>query len=115
MDIKHLQQHLRIFADQRNWNQYHTPKNLSMALAGESGELLEIFQWLTPEESRIDNLGPENRQAVREELADIFVYLIRIADLLDVDIENAFWEKMEKNGMKYPVDQEQARKNGFNR
>ena len=115
MDIQKLQQYLQAFADHRNWNQYHNPKNLAMALTGEAGELLEIFQWLTPDESLRENLGPENYQAVREEIADIFIYLIRMADLLGIDLEKAFWEKMEKNGAKYPVGQEQGRKNGFNR
>ena len=73
-----------------------------MALAGEAGELLDIFQWLTPEESTTENLGDKNKQAAREEMADVFIYLIRLADKLDINLEEAFWEKMKKNGMKYP-------------
>jgi len=115
MDIKHLQKYLQDFADQRNWNPYHNPKNLAMALAGESGELLEIFQWLTPEESSRTGLGPKNRLAVRDEIADIFIYTLRLADVLDIDLEKAFWDKMKKNDMKYPSDQEQERSGGFNR
>lgn len=115
MDIKNLQKYLQGFADERNWNQYHTPKNLAMALAGESGELLEIFQWLSPQESTHANLGPQNRQAVQDELADIFIYLIRLAAILEIDLEQAFWTKMEKNAEKYPAGRELSRKTGFNR
>ncbi len=114
MDIHRLQQFLQSFADQRNWNQYHTPKNLAMALTGEAGELLEVFQWLTPEESDRRNLGPANRQAVRDELADVFIYTLRLADLLDIDLEEVFWEKMKKNEQKYPVQGELKRTRGFN-
>ena len=115
MDIKHLQQHLQAFADERNWNQYHTPKNLAMALAGESGELVEIFQWLSPEESSPEHLGPVNRLAVQDELADIFIYLIRLVALLEIDLEQAFWSKMKKNAEKYPAAKEMNRQTGFNR
>jgi NTP pyrophosphatase (non-canonical NTP hydrolase) len=115
MDIKQLQQTLQHFADLRDWNQYHTPKNLAMALAGECGELLEIFQWLTPEQSAGKQLGPINRQAVRDEIADIFIYTLRLADVLDIDLEEAFRDKMLKNENKYPVEKEQGRTGGFNR
>lgn len=115
MELKKLQDHLQQFADARNWNPYHTPKNLSMALAGECGELLEIFQWLTPEESAPENLGPQNRQAVKEEIADVFIYTIRLAAILNINLEEAFWEKMEKNGIKYPAGEKDAGGLGFNR
>ena len=115
MNIHTLQDYLHSFAEERNWFQYHSPKNLTMALAGECGELLEIFQWLTPEESRADHLGPENLNATRDELADIFIYLLRLADVLSIDLEKAFWDKMEKNKKKYPVEKEINRKSGFNR
>lgn len=114
MSIESLQQYLRKFADDRNWDQFHNPKNLVMALAGEAGELLDVFQWLTPEESKSDNIGPQNRQAAKEELADVFIYLIRICDKLDIDIEEAFWEKMKKNGLKYPANPEDSDL-GFNK
>jgi len=94
----------RAFAKARDWDQFHTPKNLSMALAAEAAELLEIFQWLTEKQSK--NIMRQNRQAeaVRHELADIFYYLLRIADLLGVDLETAFEEKMRLNEKKYPVE-----------
>jgi len=106
MEIKELQKHLRKFADDREWEQFHTPKNLTMAMVIEAGELMEIFQWLTPEQSKLKNLGPEKYQECREEIADVFTYLIRLADKLDIDLEKAFWEKMEKNGEKYPIGSE---------
>ena len=109
MDIKKLQKYLRNFADDRNWEQFHNPKNLTMAMVVEAGELMEIFQWLKPEESTAINLGPEKYQASREEIADVFIYLIRLADKLDIDLEKAFWEKMEKNDAKYPVGHEKTK------
>ena len=109
MDIKELQKYLQNFANVRNWEQFHTPKNLAMAMVVEAGELMEIFQWLKPEESSINNLGPEKYQASKEEIADVFIYLIRLADKLGIDLEKAFWEKMEKNGAKYPVGHEKTK------
>ena len=115
MDVNKLQHYLQTFANERDWNQYHNPKNLAMALAGECGELLEIFQWLKPEESTLEKLGPENMKAVKDEVADVFIYLVRMAGLLKIDLEEAFWSKMEKNAKKYPAEQELNRKSGFNR
>ncbi|MEZ5196737.1 MAG: nucleotide pyrophosphohydrolase [Bacteroidales bacterium] len=104
MDIKRFQKRFQEFIDERNWEQFHNPKNLSMALAGEAGELLDVFQWLTPEESEKQNIGPELKQAAKEELADVFIYLMRLADKLDIDLESADYEKMIKNRKKYPSD-----------
>jgi len=106
MDILKLQQFLRDFAAERDWEKFHNPKNLSMAMMVEAGELLEIFQWLTNDESKLGNLGPEKYQAAKEEMADIFIYLIRLADKLDIDLEKVFWEKMDKNGAKYHLGSE---------
>jgi len=102
MDVKSIQQKLRVFARDRDWEQYHTPKNLSMALAGEAAELLEIFQWMTSEESLVANKTPDGKRAVEEEIADILNYSLRLADLLDIDIEQAILDKIEKNAQKYP-------------
>lgn len=104
MDIKSIQQSLQRFADERNWEQFHNPKNLAMALSGEAGELLEIFQWLTPEEAASVPVRPELKEKVSEELADIALYLLRLADKVDVDLERAIAEKMKKNADKYPAD-----------
>lgn len=103
MDIKEIQKKLRKFAEERNWEQFHSPKNLSMALAAETAELLEIFQWLTEEQSKnIVNSG-KDMAAVREEIADVFIYLARLADKLNIDIEKEVLAKIEVNEKKYPV------------
>ncbi|WP_305842466.1 nucleotide pyrophosphohydrolase [Photobacterium leiognathi] len=97
-----LKQQLRAFAEQRNWDQFHTPKNLSMALSGEVAEITEIFQWLTPEQS--EQLSVEKKQQLEEEIADVMMYLVRLADKCDIDISDACQRKLAKNNEKYPVD-----------
>ena len=97
-----LRDALRVFAAERDWDQFHSPRNLATALAVEAAELLEPFQWLTDEQSR--TLPPEARAAVAEELADVLLYLVRLADRLDVDLEQAARAKIERNAVKYPVD-----------
>ena len=101
-ELDGLRDALRQFAADRDWDQFHSPKNLAMALSVESAELLEIFQWLTEEESR--NLSPEARAAAAEEIADVLLYLVRIADKLGVDPVAAAQRKMIKNEQKYPAD-----------
>lgn len=103
--IDDLRQQIRQFAAERDWEQFHAPKNLVMALVGEVGELTEIFQWLTAEESARVMSDPAQATHVREEIADVLAYLLRLADVLDVDIAEAFSEKMIKNAAKYPVEQ----------
>ncbi len=93
----------RAFVEERKWSKFHTPKNLSMALAGEAAELMEIFQWLSEAESNKVMKNPVKAKAVEHELADVFYYLLRLADILDVDLEQAFFEKMRHNKAKYPV------------
>jgi NTP pyrophosphatase (non-canonical NTP hydrolase) len=93
----------RAFVNERNWKRFHTPKNLSMALAGEAAELMEIFQWLSQAESRSVMKHPAKAKAVAHELADVFYYLLRLADVLEVNLEEAFLEKMQHNRAKYPV------------
>ena len=93
---------LRRFAAERDWDQFHSPKNLAMAMTVEAAELLEHFQWLTEEQSR--NLPPEKRSKVAEEIADIQVYLIRMADKLGIDILASVWAKIRQNEAKYPAD-----------
>jgi dCTP diphosphatase len=96
-----LRQHLREFAAARAWERFHTPKNLAMALSVEAAELLEPFQWLTPEQSQ--NLSPEQLEAVRQEIADVLIYLTRLADLLDIDLLQAATDKLVINARKYPA------------
>lgn len=99
-DLLLLRDKLRVFADERDWNQFHTPKNLCMAMMVEAAELMEHFQWLTPDQS----CDLTNRDDVKDELADVLLYLIRLADKLGVDLHEAALLKMEKNAKKYPAD-----------
>ena len=100
--IAQLQQQLREFAAARDWDQFHSPKNLSMALIAEAAELVEHFQWLTEAQSHA--LPEKKRVEVEMELADIFVYLLRIADKLNVDLLDAAHKKLKLNAEKYPAD-----------
>ena len=103
MTLAHLQASLRDFAAERDWQQFHTPKNLVMALAGEVGELTEIFQWLSEDASRQVMDDGQTAREVRDELADVFGYLLRLADVLEVDLASALEAKIERNGIRYPV------------
>lgn len=100
--LEALRQRLAKFADDRDWEQFHSPKNLSMALIAEAAELVEHFQWLSEVDSR--QLDAKKRAAVAMELADIFIFLIRIADKLDVDLLDAAWKKIEINETRYPPE-----------
>jgi dCTP diphosphatase len=100
--LEELKAQLQAFADQRDWDQFHSPKNLSMALSVEASELVECFQWLTEEQSQ--NLSPKQYQAVVDEMADVQVYLLRLATKLDVNILEAVEQKMVKNAAKYPAE-----------
>lgn len=100
--LKDLNERHRKFVEDRHWQKHQSPKNLVMALTGEVGELNELFQWLTTEESWNVN-GPQ-KQAVAEELADVLIYLTRIADELDIDLVAAAHEKCDLNDRKYPVE-----------
>jgi NTP pyrophosphatase (non-canonical NTP hydrolase) len=104
VSIASLQRQLRDFAVERDWEQFHSPKNLVMALAGEVGELTEIFQWLTPDESVGVMVEFASAGRVREEMADVLAYLLRLSDVLGVDLEAALAEKIVKNAQKYPVE-----------
>ncbi|MGN6793537.1 MAG: nucleotide pyrophosphohydrolase [Streptosporangiaceae bacterium] len=114
MPIADLQGQLREFAAERDWEPFHSPKNLVMALAGEVGELTELFQWLTPEESAQVMRDAASAGRVRDEMADVLAYLLRLADVLAVDIEEALAAKMIKNAAKYPVDREPDTADGAN-
>ncbi len=102
-DIEALKLRLREFAAVRDWDQYHSPKNLSMALIAEAAELVEHFQWLT--EAQSAQLKPDKLAEVEAELADIFIYLIRTADKLNIDLIDAVKKKIEHNAHKYPAEQ----------
>jgi dCTP diphosphatase len=100
--LRALQQRLAAFAAARDWDQFHSPKNLAMALSVEAAELVEEFQWLTEEQSRA--LDAVRHERVRLELADVFIYLLRLADRLDVDLVRAAGDKIEQNERKYPAE-----------
>jgi NTP pyrophosphatase (non-canonical NTP hydrolase) len=100
--IRALQLRLAAFAAARDWDQFHSPKNLAMALSVEAGEVVEEFQWLTDEQSR--SLDAAKLERVRLELADVFIYLLRLADRLDVDLVRAAADKIEHNERKYPAE-----------
>ncbi len=97
-----LQESLRQFARERDWDQFHSPKNLAMALTAEAGELLEHFQWLTEQQSR--TLDPAKLEQVADEIADVQIYLARLADKLNVSIAEAVTRKVRLNEQKYPAD-----------
>ncbi len=98
-----LRDKARQFAAARDWDQFHSPKNLTMALSAEVAELTELFQWLTEDQSR--QLSPEQHQAAAHEIADVQIYLIRLADKLGIDIPAAVGDKMALNEQRYPAEQ----------
>ncbi len=103
MDIKALQHTLREFAAARHWQPFHTPKNLSTALMVEAAELAEIFQWMTPEESQAAPRDPAIKARIADEVADVLLYLLQVADQCDIDISQALSNKLEKNAIKHPA------------
>ncbi|GLR25230.1 nucleotide pyrophosphohydrolase [Limnobacter litoralis] len=103
LDTQALEQTLQQFADERDWNSFHSPKNLAMALTGEVGELVELFQWLTEEESTQVANNPATARAVRDEVADVLLYLVRLASVLGIDLNEAVEQKMKSNALKYPA------------
>jgi NTP pyrophosphatase (non-canonical NTP hydrolase) len=102
VNIQKLQAVLREFARERDWQPFHTPKNLAMALMVESAELAEIFQWMTPEQSQSAPVDAGLKQRISEELADVLLYLLQIADHTGVDLEEAVNDKLLKNAVKHP-------------
>jgi NTP pyrophosphatase (non-canonical NTP hydrolase) len=104
INVTNLEQALARFSEERDWDQFHTPKNLVMALTGEVGELNEIFQWLTEAEAREAGRSPATAEHVGEELADVLLYLVRLSSVLGVDLNAAVVDKLAKNALKYPAD-----------
>ena len=103
MDLPLLQARLRRFADERDWPPFHTPKNLAMALVVEAAELLEIFQWMTPEQSAAAGADPAARERIGDEVADVLLYLVQLADRTGIDVEQAVERKLAKNSLKHPA------------
>ncbi|WP_019584711.1 nucleotide pyrophosphohydrolase [Deinococcus apachensis] len=103
MDIPALQEQLRLFAQERNWEEYHSPKNLVMALSVEVAELMEHFQWLTEEQSRRPGQAGADVTGIEEEVADVMIYLLQLSDRLGIDLEGAVERKMRRNAVKHPA------------
>ena len=100
-DIEALTHEIRAFAQARDWEQYHTPKNLVMAVAGEAGELAAELQWFTPQEADPQALSAEKRRSIMLEIADVQIYLLRLADVLDIDVASAVREKLAINESRF--------------
>ena len=107
--IAELRQLVEQFVAERNWQQFHAPKNLAMSLAIEAAELMEHFQWLTPDESRAVATDPQRLSAVSAELADVVCYALAMANELGIDVARAVTEKMAQNAQKYPADEYRGR------
>ncbi|MGX1674465.1 nucleotide pyrophosphohydrolase [Streptomyces sp. NPDC055400] len=103
LDVAGLQRRLARFAEARNWEQYHTPKNLVAALSVEASELVEIFQWLTPQESAGVMADPDTAHRVRDEVADVLAYLLQLCEVLGIDALAALSAKIDRNEERFPV------------
>ena len=104
-----LRRQMRQFVDERQWQQFHSPKSLAMSVAIEAAELMEHFQWLTIEQSQQVASDPRRLEGVREEIADVLCYVLALANVMDIDLTTAFESKMVKNAEKYPVDRFRGR------
>ena len=103
MSVEDLQEILRQFADERDWNQFHTPRNLILAIQAELGELSELVQWISDDQIN-EQWIQDNNERLREEISDVFLYLIRLSDVLNIDLIDAADKKIKINSEKYPVD-----------
>jgi len=103
-DLRVLTRRLRAFAEAREWEQFHAPKNLAMSVAIEAAELMEPMQWLTAEEAEALKDDPAMREELGREIADVAIYLLRLADVLGIDIGSAIARKIEENGERFPVE-----------
>jgi len=101
--VAELRQRMQRFVDERDWQQFHTPKNLAMSLAIEAAELMECFQWVDVAESRERGADPRHRPAIGEELADVLCYLLSLANALEIDLSTVMRDKLVKNAVKYPA------------
>jgi NTP pyrophosphatase (non-canonical NTP hydrolase) len=111
-DLGELKERVRDFVAERDWERFHSPKNLAMALSVEASELVELFQWMTEEESGA--IDPERRRRVAEELADVLWFLVRLSDRLDIDLLEAAERKLSANAAKYPVDRVRGQARKYN-
>ncbi|OAE57395.1 nucleotide pyrophosphohydrolase [Achromobacter insolitus] len=115
IDIARLRAVQDKFAKDRDWEQFHSPKNLVMALTGEVGELAEIFQWMSEADSKVAGTDPATAEAVEDELADVLLYLVRLSSALGVDLNKAVTKKLLKNEQKYPVERAKGSSKKYNK
>ncbi|HEU5081615.1 MAG TPA: nucleotide pyrophosphohydrolase [Opitutaceae bacterium] len=108
-----LKNRILAFAQERDWEQFHSPKNLSMALAAEAGELMEHFLWASPADSKEITLNSPKRQRIEEELADVIIYALEFANVARVDVTAAIEKKMAANAAKYPVEKAKGRSDKY--
>lgn len=113
MDLKKMREYSQEFVKARDWDKYQTPKNVAMGVAIEASELMEIFQWLSDERSYLAKDDAEKKQQIADEMGDILHYLIRLSTLLDIDLNEAFWQKIKKTEEKYPVDLVKGKKEKY--
>jgi len=111
--LAELKNRILTFARERDWEQFHAPKNLSMALAAEAGELMEHFLWATPEASKAIVADPTKRQRIEEELADVIIYALEFANITGIDVAQAIEAKMAANAAKYPVEKARGRSDKY--
>ena len=104
-DFDKINQEILTFVKDRDWEKFHSPKNLSMALTVEASELLEIFQWQKENDILDSKINEVIKQDTKDEVADIFYYILRICQKMDINLEEAFWDKMKKNKIKYPINE----------
>ena len=109
MNYKKINNEIKNFVNERDWDQFHSPKNLSMALSVEASELVEIYQWQKEDDYKTDDV--KIKDAVKDELVDIFFYLMRMCHKTNIDLEKSFYEKMEKNRKKYPIEKYKGKSN----
>jgi NTP pyrophosphatase (non-canonical NTP hydrolase) len=107
--ISDLRQHIQKFVDERDWRQFHRPKNLAMSIAIEAAELMEHFQWVDSAESHTRAFDPVHREKIAEEIADVCCYLLSLANAMELDLSDAVLRKLEKNARKYPADEFRGR------
>ena len=114
LNIEKISERLKKFSKDRNWEQYHSPKNLAMALSVEVAELVEIFQWSNDGGTK-EIKDPDTRKQIEEEIADIFNYLVKFVDLMEIDLEKISLEKIQKNDEKYPVEKSKGKSEKYNK
>ena len=114
MDYKKIENEITKFVQDRDWDKFHSPKNLAMALSVEASELVEIFQWQEKDDYKLEKFEKKTLENTKEEVADIFYYLIRICDKMNINLEEAFFEKMKKNKNKYPSEKFKGKPTKYN-